>query len=294
MFRTFTLSALLAAALAAGEARARDSEPPEVAQLRRELTQGCFARSGQAPSFGPEFLRVANLSPDGVRDFVVDASAMHCPGAAGAFCRGSACPVQVFVSVPGGHRRVFDAFVEGVAVRPSGDRDVVVFGNRAMGWDGSRFAQVAMPAAPAAPSAPPPPVAQGLPATPGKWRLETQARPTALGEAPGQMRSLALFCDGPLSPMIEAEFRSPMPARVEIAFEAGGQRLAATFLRQNPYEAVWRADAHAAPELARLLSGAAGAVEIALDGFPQGLLGLEGAAASIRTAMTRCLRLGAR
>jgi hypothetical protein len=108
------------------------------------------------------------------------------------------------------------------------------------------------------------------------------------------MRSLALFCDGPLSPMIEAEFRSPMPARVEIAFEAGGQRLAATFLRQNPYEAVWRADAHAAPELARLLSGAAGAVEIALDGFPQGLLGLEGAAASIRTAMTRCLRLGAR
>lgn len=285
---------LLLGALAGGPtvAHAQPQEPQEVAQLRRELTQGCLARSGQPPSFGPDFLRVANLSPDGVADFVVDVSAMNCPGAAGAFCRGNACPVQVFVSVPGGYRRVFDAFVEGVAVRPGPDRDVVVFGNRAMAWDGSRFAQVAMPAAPATAAPPAAPSAPSQPATPGQWRLDAQSRPMAIGEAPGQLRSLALFCDGPISPMVEAEFRSPMPARVEIAFEAGGQRVAVPFLRQNPIEAVWRADAHGAPEVARLLSGGAAAAEVALDGFPQGWMGLEGATAPIRSALARCLRLG--
>jgi hypothetical protein len=294
MTRAHPLRALLclvALGLAAMGARAQVTEPPEVAQLRRELTQGCLARSGQPPSFGPDFLRVANLSPDGVPDFVVDVSAMNCPGAAGAFCRGAACPVQVFVSVPGGYRRVFDAFAEGVSVRTAGDRDVVVIGHRAMGWDGSRFAQVAMPAAPApAPTAPP--AAPSLAATPAHWRLESQPRLTALAEAPGQLRGLALFCDGPISPMVEVEFRSPMPARVEIAFEAGGQRVAAIFLRQNPIEAVWRPDAHGAPEVARLLYGGADAVEVALDGFPQGAMALEGAAAAIRAALSRCLRLG--
>jgi hypothetical protein len=115
-----------------------------------------------------------------------------------------------------------------------------------------------------------------------------------MAEAPGQLRSLALFCDGPISPMVEAEFRSPMPARVEIAFEAGGQRVAVPFLRQSPVEAVWRADAHGAPEVARLLAAGLPAVEVALDGFPQGGMGLDGAAAAIRSALTRCLRLGAR
>jgi hypothetical protein len=124
--------------------------------------------------------------------------------------------------------------------------------------------------------------------------LEAQGRATAAGEGPGQLRRLALFCDGPLNPIVEAEFRSPMPARVEIAFEAGGQRLAATFLRHTPLEPVWRADAQGAPEIARLLAGGAGAVEIALDGFPQGAMGLEGAAAAIRAALSRCLRLPAR
>lgn len=297
MIRAPVLAVLLAAAAlsAGGTARAQPAEPPEVDQLRRELTQGCLARSAQPPSFGPDFLRVANLSPDGVPDFVVDVSAMNCPGAAGAFCRGNACPVQVFVSVPGGYRRVFDGFVEGVGVRPGPDRDVVILGNRAMSWEGSRFVQVAMPAAPVpvpAPAARAPAMA-GLPSVPGNWRQEGP-RGAATAEAPGQLRSLSLFCDGPISPMVEAEFRSSMSARVELAFEAGGQRVAVPFLRSNPFEPVWRADAHGAPEVARMLAGGAGAVEVALDGFPQGSLGLEGAAAPIRAALARCLRLGGR
>lgn len=273
---------------------AQPTEPPEVAQLRRELAQGCLARSGQPPTFGPDFLRVANLSADNQADFVVDVSAMNCPGAAGAFCRGAACPAQVFVSVPGGYRRVFDAFVEGVSIRPGADRDVVLLGGRPMAWDGSRFAQVAMP--PAAAALPPAPSSApaSAPAIPAKWRLETQGRPAAITEGPGQLRSLAMFCDGPLNPIVEAEFRSGMPARTEIAFEAGGQRVAVPFLRQNPIEPVWRADAHGAPEVARLLSGGALMAELALDGFPQGLIGLEGAAAMIRTALSRCLRLSGR
>ncbi len=36
------------------------------------------------------------------------------------------------------------------------------------------------------------------------------------------------------------------------------------------------------------------AVEVALDGFPQGVLGLDGAGATIRGALARCLRLGGR
>jgi hypothetical protein len=289
------LTALLALLLPGLDAplRAQPAEPPEVEQLKRELTQGCLARSGQAPSFGPDFLRRANLSPDGVPDLVLDVAGVSCLGAAGAFCRGAACPVQVFVSVPGGYRRVFDGFVEGVSIRPGADRDVVVLGNRAMAWDGDRFAPVAMPAGPP-PPATQPEAARPSPSAPGAWRLETQGRATALAAGPGQLRQLALFCDGPLNPIVEAEFRSPMPARLEIAFEKPGQRLAAPFLRHNPLEPVWRADAHGAPEIARLLAGGGGAVEIALDGFPQGAMGLEGAAAAIRAALARCLRLPAR
>ncbi|MCX8134495.1 MAG: hypothetical protein N3D18_11100 [Roseococcus sp.] len=295
MLRPRLMAALLALALAGGSAaRAQSAEPPEVELLRRELIQGCLARSGQAPSFGPDFLRRANLSPDGVPDLVVDVAAMSCPGAAGAFCRGAACPVQVFVSVPGGYRRVFDGFVEGVALRPGADRDVVVLGHRAMTWDGDRFVPVAMAAPPAAPPSPPPVAARAVPPVPGAWRLESRARATAIGEGVGQLRQLSFFCEGPFTPVVEAEFRTPMPARVEIALEAGGQRLAAPLLRQNPLEPVWRADAHGAPEIARLLAGAAGAVEVALDGFPQGAMGLEGAAAAIRSALARCLRLPAR
>ncbi len=280
-FPAFLLAALLLAPPAL--AQPTSAEPAEIGQIRRELSAGCRARSGQAPSFGPNFLRLANLTPDGRPDYVVDVSAMTCPGATGAFCRGRECPVHVIVSFPGGYRRVLERFAEGVDIRPGADRDVLVFGHEALAWDGNLFAAVPMPPAPAVAATP---VATG-PA----WRLETAPRATAASPPLGMVRGLNLYCDGPLNPVAEAAFMGPMPPRVDITLEAGGQRLQVSFLRHSPLEALWRADVHGAPEVARLLAQAATPVELAVDGMPQGALGMGGAEAALRQALGRCLRL---
>lgn len=259
------------------------AEPPEIGQIRRELTAGCRARSGQEPSFGANFLRTANLTPDGQPDFVVDVSAMTCPGATGAFCRGRECPVHVIVSFPGGYRRVLERFAEGVDIRPGADRDVLVLGHEALAWDGNLFAAVPMPPAPAA---------AAIPAATGPaWRLETAPRAMAASPPLGMVRALNLYCDGPLNPVAEAAFTGPMPPRVDLTLESGGQRLQVSFLRHSPLEALWRADVHGAPEVARLLAHAATPVDLAVNGMPQGALGVGGAEAALRQALGRCLRL---
>jgi len=265
------------------------AEPTEIGQLRRELSTGCRSRSGQEASFGPEFLRRVNLSPDGVPDFVVDVSGMTCPGAAGAFCRGGECPVHVFVSVPGGHRKVLERFAHGVEVRPGPDRDVLVFGDEAMAWDGNRFGRVSMP--------PPPPPQGSGPASPGgmgAWTLLTAPRLVAASPTLGLIRGFQLYCDGPLNPVVEVTFTSPMPARLDMALTVGGMRVPATFLRHSPTEAIWRADVFGAPEIGRLLAIATGAVEVTLNGMPMGALGMTGADAAVRQAFGRCLRLPSR
>lgn len=280
-FRALLLAALLLAPPAL--AQPAPAEPPEIAQIRRELTAGCRARSGQAPSFGPNFLRQANLTPDGRPDYVVDVSAMTCPGATGAFCRGRECPVHVIVSFPGGYRRVLERFVEGVDIRPGADRDVLVLGHEALAWDGNLFTAVPMPpaAAVAAPHA----------ATGPAWRLETSPRAMASSPPLGMVRGLHLYCDGPLNPVAEVAFTGPMSPRVDITLETGGQRLQVSFLRHSPLEALWRADVHGAPEVARLLVQAVTPVDLAVDGMPQGALGMGGAEAAMRQALGRCLRL---
>lgn len=274
---------LLAAPLAAGAQPAPMAEPSEIGQLRRELTVGCRSRSGQVASFGPGFLREANLTPDGRPDYVVDVSAMTCPGAAGAFCRGRECPVHVFASFPGGYRRVLERFAEGVDIRPGPDRDVLVLGQEALAWDGNLLVAVPMPPAPAAPAA----VAPSGPA----WRLEAAPRAMAASPALGMVRGLNLYCEGPLNPVAELAFTGPMPPRVDITLEAEGQRLQVSFLRHSPREALWRADVHGAPEVARLLAHAATPVDLAVNGMPQGALGMAGAEAALRQALGRCLRL---
>lgn len=279
--RALFLAALLLAPPAF--AQPATDEPPEIGQIRRELTAGCRARSGQAPSFGPNFLRMANLTPDGQPDFVVDVSAMTCPGATGAFCRGRECPVHVIVSFPGGYRRVLERFAEGVEIRPGADRDVLVLGHEALAWDGNLFAAVPMPPAPAAAATP---VATG-PA----WRLETAPRAMAASPGLGMVRGLNLYCDGPLNPVAELSFMAPLPPRVDLTLVSGGQRLQVSFLRHSPLEALWRADVHGAPEVARLLAHAATPVELAVNGMPQGALGMAGAEAALRQALGRCLRL---
>lgn len=274
-------------------AQARDTgasaaEPMEIGQLRRELALGCRSRSGQEATFGPEFVRRVNLSPDGVPDFVVDVSGMSCPGAAGAFCRGGDCPVHVFVSVPGGYRKVLERLAHGVEVRPGPDRDVLVFGDEAMAWDGNRFGRVSMP--------PPPPQEAGSAARAGTgaWTVLTVPRPVAVSPALGFVRGFKLYCDGPLNPVVEVTFASPMPARLDMALMAGGTRVPATFLRHSPTEAIWRADVFGAPEIGRLLAAASGPVEVTLNGMPMGALGMAGADAAVRQALSRCLRLPSR
>lgn len=262
-------------------------EPAEIGQLRRELLVGCRSRTGQAASFGPQFLRRANLTPDELPDFVVDVSGMTCPGAAGAFCRGRECPVHVFVSFPGGYRRMLHRFAEGVDIRPGEDRDVLVFGQEALAWDGNLFTPVAMPAAPAM-------VAPAAAAAGPAWRLDTAPRLVAASPPLGMVRAVNVYCDGPLNPVVEVAFTGPMPPRVDLTLESGAARLQASFLRHSPVEALWRADVHGAPEAARLLAGALAPVDVAVNGMPQGSLPIGGAEAALRQALGRCLRLPAR
>lgn len=283
-------TAVDAGAQSVAQGPAAPDEPAEIGQLRRELSVGCRSRSGRAPSFQPDFLRRANLTPDGQPDFVVDVSGMTCPGAAGAFCRGKQCPVHVFVSFPGGYRRVLERFATGVEIRSAGDRDVLVFGHEALAWNGNRFAAVAMPPARTVRATPSATTPGGGPG----WRLETTPLAAATSPMVGMVRGLTMFCDGPLNPVAELAFVAPMPARVEITLERGASRLVVSFFRLSPTEALWRADAHGAPDLARLLASASAPVALAVDGMPQGALTLRGADAALRQALGRCLRLPAR
>jgi hypothetical protein len=137
------------------------AEPPGVSRARAEATQECRDAGGGRARFTASFLRRVNLSPDGVDDFIIDNAGIECPGALSYFCGTGGCGVEVHVSTPSGHRRVFSDYARAIRLEQGEGRQLLVLDVhgtqcgqagaapclRRYGWNGS--ALVLLPGSPA-------------------------------------------------------------------------------------------------------------------------------------------------
>lgn len=103
---------VLSAAVAAGA-----EPPPELVEFTEEQTAFCRDLGG-TPTILATYQTVRDLNGDGRDDFLVDLANIACEGAASAFCGSGGCPVNAWLSEPGGGYRRFDfGYLEGVEVR---------------------------------------------------------------------------------------------------------------------------------------------------------------------------------
>jgi hypothetical protein len=306
--------------LGAGAASAQPLPPAAVAQ-QAEWFAECRSFGGR-PEAGPAFATREDLNGDGEPDVILSADGLLCHGAASALCSGQACPLAVFLSGPGGHRRAWRENVHGWELDRSTTPPTLVAmwlsshcGSRPRTRNGcsARYAisgqgvtEVGARApAQAAPQRPgpdpggkPPPAGQAAGpggAAPGAaWQLRPlQNRGNAaMAEGPGVIAGMALFCNGPV-PMAAFTLRARPPAGqtvVSFAFPSGridapiGQPAGAASGRgQN----VWYADLRAS-RLPQLLAGSDASVPVLVNGGRQGTLSLAGSTAVIRSALAAC------
>lgn len=146
----FVLS--LAASLAVpGAAVARGPEPAAVTAARRDLGAAC-RRAGGTPSFGPGFLRLANVTPDGRPDYILATAAVGCSEPIATDCGSGGCGHLVIVSVGGRHRQVGEITARHLRVQRGVDRDSLVVTlhdascppnapacEKALTWNGTRL-----------------------------------------------------------------------------------------------------------------------------------------------------------
>ncbi|HEY3697442.1 hypothetical protein [Phenylobacterium sp.] len=116
MRRTF-LAPLLAAAAAAPAAAAPAPPPPAVRAHLSELDKECRGYGGR-PGSMPGLVQSADLTGDGLADYVVDLNVYNCDGAASAMGAGqSGAGLSVFVGGPGGAaRRAYDNTTYGAKI----------------------------------------------------------------------------------------------------------------------------------------------------------------------------------
>lgn len=298
------------ALIATAEGAMAQGLPAAAAAQRDEWFAECRSFGGR-PEAGPEFATLRDLNGDGVDDVVLSVNGMNCNGAYTALCPGQACPLAVFLSGPGGHRRAFRETVHGWQLLPAGGAAAFEAqwlpshcGPRPHTRDGcaARYAisgqRVTEVSATAAPRQAAPQgqqggrqaAAPGGAAPAGAWQLRpVQGRgDAAMAEGPGVVAAMALFCNGPV-PMAAFTLRAlPPPGQTVVTFAfAAGRVDAAIAPAPGGPRNVWYAPLNAS-RLPRLLAGSEASVPLLINGGQQGRLSLAGSTAAIRAALTPC------
>jgi hypothetical protein len=314
MMRRLVAFLILLASLGGAVAQ---SLPPAAAAQRAEWFAECRSFGG-SPEAGSEFATFRDLNGDGTADVVLSVNGMNCNGAYTALCPGQACPLAVFLSGPGGHRRAFLENVHGWELLPAGGPAAFEAqwlashcGRRPRTRDGcsARYAisgqSVTEVSATATPRQPP---AQGQPqsqpqggqrgqaaapggaAPAGAWQLRPlQGRgDAAMAAGPGVVAAMALFCNGPV-PMAAFTLRAqPPPGQTVVTFAFAAGRVDAPIApTQGGPRNVWYASLNAS-RLPRLLAGNEASVPLLINGGQQGRLSLAGSTAAIRSALAPC------
>lgn len=287
---------------------------PPAAQAQRDAWFAECRSFGGHPEAMTEFATIRDLNGDGVEDVILSVERLACHGAASALCSGQACPLAVFLSGPGGHRRAWREAVHGWQLLPPGGPAAFEAewlpshcGPRPRTRDGCRaryaitgqsVTEVRAGAAHRPPPAEAPQqggrqaTAPGGAAPAGAWQLRpVQGRgDAAMAEGPGVVAGLALFCNGPV-PMAAFTLRAqPPPGQTVVSFAFAAGRVDAPIapLQGSPRN-VWYADLRAS-RLPRLLAGNDASVPLLINGGQQGRLSLAGSTAAIRAAMAPCYR----
>jgi hypothetical protein len=280
--------------------------PPAAESQRAEWAAECRSFGGR-PEAMAHFATLRDLNGDGVEDVILSAEGLACHGAASALCSGQACPLAVFLSGPGGHRRAWREAVHAWKLLPPGGPAAFEAawlpshcGQRPRTRDGcsARYAiagQSVTEVRAGAAQRPPPAeapraAAPGGAAPAGAWQLRpVQGRgDAAMAEGPGVVAGLALFCNGPV-PMAAFTLRAqPPPGQTVVSFAFAAGRVDAPIapLQGSP-RSVWYADLRAS-RLPRLLAGNEASVPLLINGGQQGRLSLAGSTAAIRAALAPC------
>lgn len=275
-------------------APAQQAEPAAVQRFRNDMIRGCRDSGGGQARIEPGFLRRADISRDGVPDYVLDASKVNCPGAMTFTCGSAGCPVQVIVSQGGRHVVALDSYAQEIRVEPGAGGDVVVVNGRRMAWDGARLV-AAGAGAPAARAAPPAPPGQAAPTRGGAWRVVlVDGQPRAEAPGTGQIRNVMMLCSPQRGAVIALGLHRPIAPRAGVTIEVGNFRAIVPFQRFAPDMLFWDADGQPLQTLIPLFSSASGEALLSVGGQPLGTLPLAEARPALERALARCHRFPAR
>ncbi len=194
----------LSAQAGAGAAQVRAPLPPAIQQEIAAQDRGCREEGGRLAV--PPAVTPAQLNGDTQTDYVLDYSQARCTnwGAMSGFCGQLGCSVDVWLTLPGGLRKVASITTSDwkldSSVRPNRFSTAVIGANGPTGkrnnwaWDGTKFAVVAAgPASPAQPAARTGGFQVSIALTPAAqtWYNRRQAQPVLLAVYEGDPKSSA-------------------------------------------------------------------------------------------------------
>lgn len=293
-----TAGALVLALIAA----AAHAAPPLPAPVQ-EMTDAAAARcreAGGALSLAPDYARPADLNGDGLDDYLVDSIGLVCEGTGAGFCGPEGCPVAVWLSSPGGHRRVWSGTARASYLNTSTEPPGIVIERGGEFCDPPRAAaetcETRLDLADAASAegdgaqdrsagtATDRPEGWTLRATPG-------SEPVAVAPLPAPLRDMALFClSGQPFIALVPETEAALTETVQVSFAFSGETLSGTARREASAGNSYVID-EAGARIARALAGPDASVDLELDGTPLGTVSLAGSSRTIRTALDDCLKL---
>jgi hypothetical protein len=140
--RLAAIASIMLCAVSAGFAQNGQSLPREVEAARREAAAACTGRA----TFAPGYIQTADFNGDGRPDYLINEEMVKCPGAPPLFCGSGGCSWSLFLSGPGGYRKVADGLDHRLSIDRSVQPPVLATesrGGRArLQWNGRAMAPV--------------------------------------------------------------------------------------------------------------------------------------------------------
>lgn len=114
--------------------------PPEVEAARREAVAACPGRA----TLKAGFIQSADFNGDGRPDFLVDEGRIECSGSPPLFCGSGGCSWALYLSGPGGYRKVLDGLSHRVSIDRTAQPPILATqdrgGSARLQWNGRAMA----------------------------------------------------------------------------------------------------------------------------------------------------------